>query len=439
MTEKNEVYGGKVKLSDFCGYIKNMLYPVLGPIYKIFKTAKIKKTANKLQNHYEKVIENIKESGRKKIRFAAYVIFDSTYGMDGAFKLMLQDKLHWDPFVVIIPDVSRGKEHALRTYKKTKEFFINRYGENRVLDGWNYESDVYIDHIDKFDIVYYANPYDAMAHKYHQIKYACTKDVLPIYISYGYDVGFYTTLSRLKNYELNYVWKLFADTTYTYEDYKRYQIIKGKNVTLAGYSKMDSFSENNSKNREKKKILITPHHTVTMKELPLSNFLDYSDLILKLPDLYPDIDFVFRPHPLLFTTLINDCKWTSEKVEEYIEKLKNKGVEYSYGGDYLDVFSDCDAIINDCGSFTVEWLYTGKPGCFVYNKKLSSKYLTTLMNKAIENYDIARSEQDILEFINKVSKESYKEYTMEKWVKDNIALNYPNVAEYIIKQIYFLK
>ena len=60
-------------MSDFCGYIKNMLYPVLGPIYKIFKTAKIKKTANKLQNHYEKVIENIKESGRKKIRFAALV------------------------------------------------------------------------------------------------------------------------------------------------------------------------------------------------------------------------------------------------------------------------------------------------------------------------------------------------------------------------------
>ena len=439
-------FGGRLKLDDLSSKIekninwegiKKLIRLLFRPINKAVRRRRIKKNALRIQKHYEEVIYEIKKSGRTKLRFAAYVIYDSTYGMDGTFKKMLEDEDHWDPYVVVIPDIARGNDHAIRTYKKTRNFFANRYGAERVLDGWNYKNDEYIDHIDEFDLVYYANPYDALVHKYHQIEYGCTKRVLPIHVSYGYDVGRYTTLYRMTSPELNYVWKLFTDTTYTYEDYIRFQIIKGSNVTLAGYSKMDSFSPNIKDNR-KKKILIAPHHTVSMKELPLSNFLKYSNLILQLPIIYPEIDFVFRPHPLLFTTLINDCNWTEEQVEKYIVELKGKGVEYSSGGDYLDVFSECDAIIHDCGSFTVEWLFTGKPGCFVYNEKLKSKHLTTLMNKAIERYDIARSEEDILNFIGRISEAPCKEYKMDSWVKENIAINYPNVSEYIIKQIDIL-
>lgn len=432
-------YFGKIKSNMNGTGVKKLLRRIFHPAYKVYKRKKIKTNAQKARLHYEEVIDGIKMSGRTRIRFAAYVIFDSTYGMDGVYKIMIQDEARWDPYVVIIPDVSRGKDHAEKTYKKSKDFFANRYGADRILDGWNCETDEYFDYADKFDIIYYANPYDGMAHEYHKISYACTKkNVLPVYVSYGYDVGKYTTLNRLTGHELNYVWKLFADTTYTYDDYKRYQIIKGENVVLAGYSKMDSFCQGDQENKKRKKILISPHHTISTKVLPLSNFLEYSDLILRLPDIFPDVDFVFRPHPLLFTTLENTGNWTNNQVEEYLSELKRKGVEYSSGGDYLKVFSECDAIINDCGSFTVEWLYTGKPGCFVYNNRLRPKQLTTLMNKAIEEYDIARSEQDILGFIRKVISESDKEYKMKKWVKENIAINYPDVSSFILKQIDIL-
>lgn len=36
----------------------------------------------------------------------------------------------------------------------------------------------------------------------------------------------------------------------------------------------------------------------------------------------------------------------------------------------IRAFFECVALVNDCGSYTVEWLYTGKTGCFVYNKAL---------------------------------------------------------------------
>ena len=167
--------------------------------------------------------------------------------------------------------------------------------------------------------------------------------------------------------------------------------------------------------------------------------MKYHELILELPIMFPNVDFVFRPHPLLFTTLINNNFWTQEETENYLRVLEEIGVEYSTGGDYLGVFRECDAIINDCGSFTVEWLYTGKPGCFVYNEKLKENHLTTLMNMAIEKYTIARSKQDIIEFVKKISEDDYdKEYSMSRWVKENIALNYPTVSEFIVNEIDIL-
>ena len=239
--------------------VKKVIRRIFRPAISIAKTCKIRNKARKARMHYDEVIRKISSSGRSKLNFAAYVIFDSTYGMDGAFKLMMNNRDHWNPKIVVIPDVARGSEHAVRTYRKTKEYFTNRYGEEYVLDGWNYDKDEYYDHLDKFDIVYYANPYDGMAHEYHKINYAYKKDVLPIYVSYGYDVGRYTTLSRLRGVELNLVWKLFADTTYTYKDYLKYQIVKGKNVVLAGYSKMDDLKKHGNTGKRsgiRKKILI---------------------------------------------------------------------------------------------------------------------------------------------------------------------------------------
>ena len=395
--------------------------------------------ASKAADHYQDLVDQIRNSGRKKLNFAAYVIFDSTFGMDAVLKKMLEFPEHWDPKIVVIPDVMRGRDNAIKTYKKTKAYFVERFGKDFVLDGWDPESDTYYDYLDRFDIVYYANPYDVMAHKYHKIQYAAKKNVLPVYVSYGYDVGRYTTLARLKAAELNLVWKLFADTTYMYQDYVKDQLIKGKNVVLAGYSKMDGFARYPVQKNERKKILITPHHTVSREDIPLSNFLEYSDLILDLPDIFPNVDFVFRPHPLLFSTLINEGFWTSEKLDKYISDLQAKNVIYSTEGDYLGIFAECDAIVNDCGSFTVEWLYTGKPGCFVYNKKLNKDFLTTLMNKAIDSYTIARNREEIIAFIKSIADSDIdREYEMQDWVKENIALNYPDVSSYILKEIDIL-
>ena len=419
-----------------------MLYDVLSPAVYWWREKKILKLEPELEQHYQTIINSIRNRTDKRIRFGSYVMYDSDYGMDSAFQIMKANPEQWSPKVVIIPDVSRGKEHALQIYQRTKAFFLKKYGREYVLDGWDLHSRYY-DYLSLFDVVYYNNPYDQMAHKYHKICYGAKQNVLPIYVTYGYEISSHFTYLRYQSTAINLFWKCYTDTRYSYRDYQKYQIRKGRNVTLSGYSKMDSYAAySTEKSKKRKKILISPHHTVVNSDLPLSNFLRFYKLILRLPEMFPDVDFIFRPHPLLFTTLINYKIWSKQQADAYLRRLKELHIEYSEGGDYFEVFQQADAIINDSGSFTIEWLFTGKPGCFVRNPQLKAEQLTVLMRKALTEYTIAESEADIIRFISSVAEsEAPASYTMKDWVRKNIAVNYPHAAEAItddiLKEIFY--
>lgn len=396
---------------------------------------------DELEKTYERRIDEIRASGRKQLRFGVYLMYAAEFTVHGLIKKMSLIPKQWTFKIVVVPDRGRGDQFKREHYERTKQFVVETVGSEYMLDGYDFEKDKAIDHSELFDIVYCDNCYDAAAEHVHSIEYLSGK-TLPIFISYGYDAAHYYNLFRLCNKELNYVWKYFIDTQYALDDCKKYQLIKGRNTVLCGYSKMDRLydfqNEYNHRTDKKKSILIAPHHTVDNKDLPLSNFLKYAEYFKNLPKKYPDVQFIFRPHPVLFVTLINLGIWTEEEVKKYLEELNDNGIVYSYEGDYLRLFAECDAMINDCGSFTIEWLYTGKPGCFMLNENLKPKQLTKIMIKAISAHDIARSEEDIDRFIQKILDDDY-EVSVPNWVKDEVMINYPDVSSKILEEIDILK
>ncbi len=123
------------------------------------------------------------------------------------------------------------------------------------------------------------------------------------------------------------------------------------------------------RNGGRKRVLIAPHHSVeggTNDTLALSNFQRYADYLLALLERHPELDFVFRPHPFLFTVLARPSKWGPEKVADWVARMKaHPNVRWSDEGDYFPAFASCDAIVQDCGSYLVEWFYTGKPCCYM--------------------------------------------------------------------------
>ena len=378
-------------------------------------------------------IENkLRNRGDKQIRFACYVMYASDFGESDIISLMIADK-DFSPKIVIVPDVARGKDHMLSEYHETKEFLINKFGSEYILDGYNEETDTYLDYSNNFDIIAMNCPYDEMYHKVHKISYLNKKNLLVIHSVYGYFISKFGETVLYPRLEISCLWKMFLDTKYTYNSYAANSICKGKNAVALGYPKMDALSRYKCENKNRKQILIAPHHSVNSPKVPLSNFLSYYDLILELPELYPSIDFVFRPHPLLFSTLINAKLWTKEQVDTYLNDLSRKGIIYSHGGDYFDVFANSDAIIHDCASYITEWLFTGKPGCFVVKDDSIFNTFTELGKESVKYYKFAYSREDIIDFINNVIDNKINNNNFNNSViKENIMLNYPNVSQKIV-------
>ncbi len=371
----------------------------------------------------------------RKIKIGFYVVFDSVFPAEKIYKECINDDL-FEPFIFVIPDVSRGEANMWHQMDKTYATLSKKY--KNVRKSYDEKTKQFIDISDSVDMAFFANPYDGMTHEFYSIEYNVKHGVLPLYVSYGAMPSKNAIRSIITMPSLSQAWLVFADTAENYNDFKKYTAAKGKNVILTGYCKMDELSQVPVEKRKRTKIIIAPHHTVSHRGLPLSTFMTYHKFFLRLPELYPDIDFVFRPHPLLFVTLSRPELWGAERVHEYIAKMTaHKNVEYQDGGDYFDTFINSDALIHDCASFMLEYLYTDHPVCFLIKTgNKNSKIFAKLGLNCIKHHYKAFNEKQILDFINDVviAKNDPMAVARHAYAQ-TLKLNYPYVSRAIVEHI----
>ena len=381
--------------------------------------------------------------GKKEINIVFLVNMASMFAAESLMNEMMQNK-KYNVSLYIIPDVRFAREENYRIYEETYKELKEKYdfAEKAVII--DYEKDEIIEYkniVKQADIVCYPSPYDVSYSLYNPY-YAVQENILSIHINYGFFRSIYDRfIYALDNY--NSFWKVFLETEYNMEEYKQYGRCNGINAVLTGYAKMDRLSEYmaTKKENKRKRIIIAPHHSVDggmNKMLALSNFEKYADLFLELPLKYPEIDFIFRPHPVLFSTLKNNNKWGEAKVENYINKLKSyKNVIYSTEGDYLEIFANSDGIIQDSGSFLVEYFYTAKPCCYMLKTKKDIKNkFNTLGIKCLEHVYIAFEKQNILDFIdNVIINKNDKLKEKRNNIMKEIMVGYPEVNKKIMQII----
>ncbi len=396
-----------------------------------------------LQEHYADVIPKItaKIKRGEKIKVAFLPISASTFPSLSLFLQMLEDDL-FDPYIVVVPDAQRSFEYRVETYQTTFSTLSELYGE-RVRQGYDIEFDQFIEIKEEYDIVCFNNPYPKMAHPYHYVDYFLDKDVLTMYVNYGFfTLKYGRNIVALDFY--NQVWKVFLDSEENYQDLKKTQKLRGKNGVVVGYMKMDDMACAEIVPRTRKRVLICPHHTVMgWKALDISNFLQYSQFILELPRRYPQVDFVFRPHVQLFYNLLDKNIWTQKQVDDYmaeIEKIPN--MFYDQSGDYRQVFANSDAMIHDCGSFVAEYLFTEKPCCYMLKDEAQiTETFLPMGQKCLEHYYKAFSKEDICRFVEEVvldGKDPMKA-KRENFARARLKFNYPNsgkaALDYIKSQL----
>ena len=138
----------------------------------------------------------------------------------------------------------------------------------------------------------------------------------------------------------------------------------------AGHPALDFFSMQKDRKPKGNCIVYAPHCSVPHPKCDYFpqyyGTFDWNGMaILAYAKQHPEIQWVFKPHPLLRTIMTGkltkgDGLMTSEEVDDYYAEWAKIGTVCT-DGDYQDLFLDSRVLITDCGSFLTEYGATGRP------------------------------------------------------------------------------
>lgn len=257
------------------------------------------------------------------------------------------------------------------------------------------------------DVLFYPQPYNNFYPE--SVSYNAFYDKLLCYMPYAFWTSKYGWSYNQPLHKL--AWKLFYSTELHRQDAILYSLRGDSNVEVVGYPNADDFLFRThldgwkKQNAMKKRLIWAPHFTIVSGDLLYqSNFLWMSYLMIELAQKYSDrIQFVFKPHPRLYTELCKHPDWGEQKAKDYYrawETMENTQIET---GEFVDLFMTSDAMIHDCGSFAVEYHYSENPVMYVaqnFEAQLEEK--NEFGKLAMKQHYVGKTKEDIRAFIEDV-------------------------------------
>lgn len=308
--------------------------------------------------------------------------------------------------ILILPCIQWAKKQQDKDRVELLEYFQEK-GIKPILGVK--EDDTHIDLRNELkpDILFYPQPYIGNFHEefdiinffdkllcYYPYAFWRNKD------SWSYDLPFH-----------NKAWKLFYSTELHKKDARQYAFNKGRNVEIVGYPNADNFLFQKHtdvwrpQSTPKKHIIWAPHYTIfSGGVITQSNFLWMSHFMLTVAQKYSDcIQFVFKPHPRLFSELCKHEEWGEEKATAYYNEWSSMDNTQIETGEFVDLFMTSDAMIHDSGSFCVEYHYSGNPVMYIAeNFEEQVAEMAEFGQLAMRQHYVGKTEQDIINFIEDV-------------------------------------
>ncbi|BAE85097.1 bifunctional glycosyltransferase/CDP-glycerol:glycerophosphate glycerophosphotransferase [Desulfitobacterium hafniense] len=215
------------------------------------------------------------------------------------------------------------------------------------------------------------------------------------YISIGIDKPFF-----------DLCWRSFVDKlTYELMDYAAPEYLS--KCVLSGSPKVDfhiqplpsaRYCWKQELNKSTKRIIWLPRWGILEGR---TSFMDYYKYFLGIIN-DKSIDFVMRPHPLMWgdikrSKILNDAE--IEKIKEEFQNTENSAIDENL--DYREGLMSCDFMIADFSSIIYEYIPTGKP--LIYTKKdntlidpriMAACYVVTSQEELQMTVDLLISGQD---------------------------------------------
>ena len=352
--------------------------------------------------------KTLKRLERKNIINCVFFVSDiADWKCDNVYKLMSVNK-RFNTHVLITPACNYENELVILKQHQCIEFF--RSHQYNFIVAFDEDSKTYLDVKKDLspDIIIYTSPYKSTADKRYYI--SAFSDALGIYIPYGF------TNNKNLDYQYNLllhnmVWRYYVESENHLYYFKHASRCKGRSGVVTGYPAIENLISPHKKislkswkcdNNAKKRIIWAPHHTIETKGIVVySCFLVYAEFMVQMAQKYKDVvQIAFKPHPLLKTKLYN--VWGKDRTDNYYQMWEEMPNTFLCEGDYVDLFLSSDAMIHDSGSFITEYLYVNKPVMRTINDIPLDSMYNSFTLKCLDQYYLARNEQEIEHFIQNV-------------------------------------
>jgi hypothetical protein len=390
------------------------------------------------------VREKLNKTRSKPLKVLFMVIHESVWKLDSIYKKMSLD-VNFNPEIVICPYTRAGHKTMLRDMHKAYEYFSSRgYNVRKAVTS----NGILINIKEELspDLIFFTNPHDVTFKEFQAESYL---DVLSIYIPYSHQI------SRYENYQPQYnqlfhnlMWKIFTTNTLDKHIFCEHSDRKGDNVVVAGYPGTEYLLGEHSsiapvwkvQSKLKKKIIYAPHHTIAEDcTLGYSTFLKYSEDMLKFVEMYnKEVQFAFKPHPLLRDKLADENIWGKKATDKYYDFWKSQTNTQFEDSEYLDLFLQSDAIIHDSGSFLAEYLYVNKPSLYLFSSEKAELPYNPFGLLCLDVYSKGYNCFDIESFILDVINGNDKKYlTRTEFVKNSLINYEDNIlpSDFILKYL----
>jgi CDP-glycerol glycerophosphotransferase (TagB/SpsB family) len=179
-----------------------------------------------------------------------------------------------------------------------------------------------------------------------------------------------------------------------------------ESLKVVGHPVLDEYLNSNKNSFAPKYTIYAPHWTVCGDNLRFGTFDWSGGKILEFAKSHPELNWVFRPHPLLYKFAISSGFMSKEEIDNYYNEWKKIGI-FSESGDYIDLFKSSEAMITDCGSFLTEYFVSEKPMIHLISNELKENATIKEIDKT--NYtarNLEELEQQLKDVL--IDKNDYK-------------------------------
>lgn len=413
---------------------------ILRKIIEHYKKASKKRQIKKARLS---IIKKFKKG--EKLNICIQVCRPGLWNYDYLYKI-LKNSPYFNPSILIMPDKNYKREmHKLYFDQCYDELVQMGYTPFK---GFDFESNKLLNIRKEInpDIILYTDFWKP--HFFNSFYITSFLDKITFLNEYGFSV---MQDELTCNFELNnLVDGYFRPTSIHLEMSKKIMNNQGKNVKITGTPKLDSILDKNRKfndiwkpqEKQKKRVIWAPHYNSKTSARMYQNdgFWYLYDYMLELATKFKDeIQFVFRPHPVLYQAL--EKEWGLEKTQEYYQAWDDLENGQYFNGDFADLFTTSDAMIMDCCSFMAEYTAFNKP-LFHTVTHTSRTNLNEFGKILYKNFYVPKNDlkEDIENFIqdvvingNDYKKDQRTQFVQQHFGKINGKTASENIYDEIIK------